>query len=45
MSNIIILDLETTGLDANKDKIIECSAIKIDKFLNEIDRIDFVCNP
>ena len=45
MQNYIFLDLETTGLDSKKDKIIEFSAIRVDEFLNETWRLDFICNP
>jgi len=49
---MIVFDLETTGLPKAEGsdldmqpKIIEFGAIKIDKDFNEIDRIEFLCNP
>jgi len=42
---MIILDLETSGLEAKKDKIIEFAAVKIDENLNEIERLNFFVNP
>lgn len=42
---MIILDLETTGLDAKKDKIIEFAAIKINENFEEIERLNFFINP
>jgi DNA polymerase III alpha subunit (gram-positive type) len=42
---MIILDLETSGLNAKEDKIIEFAAVKIDENLNEIDRLNFFVNP
>lgn len=46
MKNIVIFDLETTGLDVNKGaKIVEICAIKLSPELQEIGRIDTLINP
>ena len=49
---MIVFDLETTGLPKaegsdldQQPKIIEFGGIKLDKDLNEIDRLEFFCNP
>lgn len=42
---MIILDLETSGLNCKEDKIIEFAAVKIDENLNEIERLNFFVNP
>lgn len=42
---LIFFDTETTGLKTDKDKIIQLSAIKTDKNLNEIDRFNSYANP
>lgn len=42
---MIILDLETTGFDNKKDKIIEFAWIKVDSNFNEIERLEFLVNP
>jgi oligoribonuclease (3'-5' exoribonuclease) len=39
----LLLDLETTGLDPDRDCILEIGAIILDKDLQEIDRKEFVC--
>lgn len=48
----IVFDTETTGLPNAKGsplesqpKIIEFAGIKLDDELNELDRIEFICNP
>ena len=42
----IVLDLETTGLSARDDSIIECAFIKIDReSFQEIDRFTSFVNP
>ena len=42
---LIFFDTETTGLKTDKDRIIQLSAIKTDKNLNEIDRFNSYANP
>lgn len=42
MSNIVWLDLETTGLEPTRDLILELAAVVTDKDLNEIDRFEAV---
>ena len=42
---LVIFDTETTGLKTDKDRIIQISAIKIDKDFNEIDRFNMYANP
>lgn len=42
---LVFFDTETTGLKTDKDRIIQLSAIKTDKELNEIDRFDSYANP
>ena len=49
---MIVFDLETTGLPKaegsdleQQPQIIELGAIKLDDDLNEVDRIEFFCNP
>lgn len=41
----IVLDLETTGLDATRDAIIEVGAIAIDESFGVIGAVDFVVRP
>ncbi len=36
--DLVIFDVETTGLDPQKDYIVELSAVKYDPYLEEIDR-------
>ena len=49
---MIVFDLETTGLPKAEGsdldmqpRIIEFGAIKLDKDLEEVDRLEFFCNP
>jgi len=41
----VSLDLETTGFDSEKDRIIEFGAVKFDKTGKEIARLSFLANP
>ncbi len=41
----ISLDLETTGFDATKDKIIEFGAVKFNKQGKVLNTLQFLCNP
>lgn len=41
----ISLDLETTGFDATKDKIIEFGAVKFDLEGNQQESLQFLCTP
>ncbi|MBN1114398.1 MAG: 3'-5' exonuclease, partial [Oligoflexia bacterium] len=41
----VILDIETTGLDPQKNRIIEVGAIRIDRDLNIISRYHSLVNP
>lgn len=44
MNNYVVIDIETSGLDENKDEIIELSALKIEN--GEItDRFSSLCKP
>jgi DNA polymerase-3 subunit epsilon len=52
MSDIILFDTETTGLLLpagspleNQPRILEFAAIKLNKDLEEIGRLEFMCNP
>jgi DNA polymerase-3 subunit epsilon len=46
MNNIVVFDLETTGLDRTKDFIIQFAAIKIDRNTNKvIDTINLYVRP
>lgn len=42
---LVFFDTETTGLNFERDRIIQISAIKTDKELNIIDTFDSFCNP
>ena len=43
---LVIFDLETTGVDTNKDRIVEFAAIKVDwETFDEIDKKRFLINP
>ncbi|MBT4936681.1 hypothetical protein HON22_02075, partial [Candidatus Peregrinibacteria bacterium] len=42
---MIFLDLETTGFDPKKDKIIEFAAVRVDKNFEVIETLDFLVNP
>lgn len=41
----VFFDTETTGLDFEKDKVIQLAAIKTDKSLNPIKTYNELCNP
>ena len=43
--NLVIFDLETTGLDKEVDQIIQISAIKVNDKLEKIDSIDYMIEP
>ncbi|MDT8716945.1 DEAD/DEAH box helicase [Clostridium sp. 19966] len=43
LNNLVFLDIETTGIDPNKDKIIEIGAVKI--INNEVTRFTSLVNP
>lgn len=45
MQRIFVADVETTGMDAKKDEIVELSFIEIDEDLNEICRLSRKVNP
>jgi DNA polymerase III epsilon subunit family exonuclease len=45
MSEFIFIDLETTGLDDKKEKIIEIGAVKVDSQLNKIGEYHTLVNP
>lgn len=45
MSEFIFIDLETTGLDEKKEKIIEIGAIKVDENLKKIAEYQTLVNP
>jgi len=46
MKPLIILDLETTGLDVNTARIVEFAAVKVDwETFDTIDEKDFLLNP
>jgi len=46
MKPLLILDLETTGVDVATDRIIEFAAVKLDwETFDEIDRKEFMVNP
>lgn len=42
---MIFLDLETTGFDSKKDKIIEFAAVRVDAQFKELGALDFLVNP
>ena len=42
---MIFLDLETTGFDCEKDKIIEFAAVKTDDNYQVLEQLDFLINP
>lgn len=44
MNNFVVIDIETSGLDENKDKIIELSALKIENG-KVTDRFSSLCKP
>ncbi len=44
-STYVALDLETTGLDLERDRIIEVGAIRFDSFGHELDALSYVVNP
>lgn len=44
-SEFVVFDLETTGLSARYDRIIEFGAVKVDSTGQVIDEIDFFVNP
>ena len=44
-STYVALDLETTGLDPERDRIIEVGAVRFDPDGNELDTLSYVVNP
>lgn len=44
-STYVALDLETTGLDPERDRIIEVGAVRFDAEGNELDTFSYVVNP
>lgn len=45
MQRIFVVDVETTGLDSNNDKIVELSFVEIDEDFNEVSRLSAKVNP
>jgi len=43
--NLVVFDLETTGLDKEVDQIIQFSAVKVDKSFKIIDKLDYLIEP
>ena len=43
--NTVIFDIESTGLDINKDRIVEIALMVIDKDLNVLNKESFLINP
>ena len=41
----VALDLETSGIDKDKDKIIEIGCVKFDSYHKKIERISYLINP
>ena len=44
-STYVALDLETTGLDPERDRIIEVGAVRFDPDGNELDTLSYIVNP
>ena len=44
-STYVALDLETTGLDPERDRIIEVGATRFDSLGNELETFSYVVNP
>ena len=46
MPDIVVFDLETTGLDVDNDRIVQFAAVRLDGETGEqVDQIVFVCDP
>lgn len=45
MQRIFVADVETTGLDAKQDQIVELSYVEIDEDFNEVSRLSTKVNP
>ncbi len=43
--SFVALDLETSGIDKNKDRIIEIGCIKFTPFTDKIEKLSFLINP
>lgn len=45
MTDIVVFDLETTGVDTEVDRIVQFAALKLDEDFEELDRMVHVLNP